>query len=80
MAAGYRNEAGDLRPAAERLGRTLLLRRGGREFPLGRGLILEAGQLRFAGGEGLLKDDARRVEGDRSDVRPEIALQICGGD
>ena len=53
---------------------------GRRQLALRRRLIVEAGELRIAGRERLLKDDARRVDGDRAHLRPQVALQVGGGD
>ena len=41
-----------------------------------RRVVVEAGDLGLAGRERLLEHDARRVDGDRRDLRPEVALQV----
>ena len=66
--------------AAERRAAGRLVLRGLRQLAFRRRLILEAREIRIAGRVRLLEDDARRMDGDRADLRSQVSLQVRGGD
>ena len=60
---------------AEGAARTLLRGLHG-QLALGRRLIRESREIRFARAVWLLEDDARRMDGDRADFGPQVALEV----